>query len=185
MAAGMPGVSPFPVPPNSDRRTTFPEPKPLPMRYPSRHEIRFLTKLVTLNTPFMKASTSLPIIALFLLLVASTCKKSDADQVGLLPAATQTGAGTFGCLINGQAFLPAGNPLSGPNLACTYQYIYPNSASGYVFGISAGDKSNTCNITEVGLGLDSVSTISQGIYCLLYTSPSPRDGLLSRMPSSA
>ena len=23
------------------------------------------------------------------------------------------------------------------------------------------------------------------IYCLLYTSPSPRDGLLSRMPSSA
>ena len=25
----------------------------------------------------------------------------------------------------------------------------------------------------------------KGIYCLLYTSPSPRDGLLSRMPSSA
>ena len=25
----------------------------------------------------------------------------------------------------------------------------------------------------------------QFIYCLLYTSPSPRDGLLSRMPSSA
>ena len=24
-----------------------------------------------------------------------------------------------------------------------------------------------------------------GTYCLLYTSPSPRDGLLSRMPSSA
>ena len=26
---------------------------------------------------------------------------------------------------------------------------------------------------------------SQGYACLLYTSPSPRDGLLSRMPSSA
>ena len=26
---------------------------------------------------------------------------------------------------------------------------------------------------------------SQNISCLLYTSPSPRDGLLSRMPSSA
>ena len=25
----------------------------------------------------------------------------------------------------------------------------------------------------------------KGILCLLYTSPSPRDGLLSRMPSSA
>ena len=27
--------------------------------------------------------------------------------------------------------------------------------------------------------------IAQGLNCLLYTSPSPRDGLLSRMPSSA
>ena len=31
--------------------------------------------------------------------------------------------------------------------------------------------------------IDSISAISLG--CLLYTSPSPRDGLLSRMPSSA
>ena len=30
-------------------------------------------------------------------------------------------------------------------------------------------------------GLDDI----RPIYCLLYTSPSPRDGLLSRMPSSA
>ena len=27
--------------------------------------------------------------------------------------------------------------------------------------------------------------IKESVYCLLYTSPSPRDGLLSRMPSSA
>ena len=27
--------------------------------------------------------------------------------------------------------------------------------------------------------------IAQSVRCLLYTSPSPRDGLLSRMPSSA
>ena len=27
--------------------------------------------------------------------------------------------------------------------------------------------------------------VDEGIICLLYTSPSPRDGLLSRMPSSA
>ena len=30
-----------------------------------------------------------------------------------------------------------------------------------------------------------ISEIKQKIVCLLYTSPSPRDGLLSRMPSSA
>ena len=27
--------------------------------------------------------------------------------------------------------------------------------------------------------------MGRGVICLLYTSPSPRDGLLSRMPSSA
>ena len=39
-------------------------------------------------------------------------------------------------------------------------------------------------MTIGGLGAAGVSLASnQG--CLLYTSPSPRDGLLSRMPSSA
>ena len=43
------------------------------------------------------------------------------------------------------------------------------------------------------VGLDNVSIkveegetfVCMGLSCLLYTSPSPRDGLLSRMPSSA
>ena len=30
-----------------------------------------------------------------------------------------------------------------------------------------------------------VINLDKGLVCLLYTSPSPRDGLLSRMPSSA
>ena len=30
-----------------------------------------------------------------------------------------------------------------------------------------------------------ISVMGSGMGCLLYTSPSPRDGLLSRMPSSA
>ena len=43
------------------------------------------------------------------------------------------------------------------------------------------------NILEVITKHTSLVTISigSGIACLLYTSPSPRDGLLSRMPSSA
>ena len=32
---------------------------------------------------------------------------------------------------------------------------------------------------------DGVRSLSDAMSCLLYTSPSPRDGLLSRMPSSA
>ncbi|MDJ0365658.1 DUF6252 family protein [Hymenobacter sp. H14-R3] len=37
------------------------------------------------------------------------CKKSDPDPVSQLPPATQTGANTFGCLVNGQPWLPGGN----------------------------------------------------------------------------
>ena len=32
---------------------------------------------------------------------------------------------------------------------------------------------------------DREGETAQAVFCLLYTSPSPRDGLLSRMPSSA
>ena len=39
-------------------------------------------------------------------------------------------------------------------------------------------------IDVAGLSPDSINAVHDGI-CLLYTSPSPRDGLLSRMPSSA
>ena len=38
----------------------------------------------------------------------------------------------------------------------------------------------------VSLGVVSMGVVTAGFTtCLLYTSPSPRDGLLSRMPSSA
>ena len=41
------------------------------------------------------------------------------------------------------------------------------------------------NIVEVRKPETDAQLISESITCLLYTSPSPRDGLLSRMPSSA
>ena len=52
---------------------------------------------------------------------------------------------------------------------------------------------NTDPLPEAGLGVSDVTnedtersfTNSTDSTCLLYTSPSPRDGLLSRMPSSA
>ena len=41
---------------------------------------------------------------------------------------------------------------------------------------------NNCNVYLINTGMDNAG---QRYPCLLYTSPSPRDGLLSRMPSSA
>ena len=55
----------------------------------------------------------------------------------------------------------------------------------------AGDKGNRLNVSIVpynALAFDALATQltpEKVLSCLLYTSPSPRDGLLSRMPSSA
>ena len=55
--------------------------------------------------------------------------------------------------------------------------------------LSQMPESNTSKAVLVGFGIglfcDLVLFTGSYIGCLLYTSPSPRDGLLSRMPSSA
>ena len=48
----------------------------------------------------------------------------------------------------------------------------------------------TSDAADEGLGVDLggrriITLARHNLTCLLYTSPSPRDGLLSRMPSSA
>ena len=40
-------------------------------------------------------------------------------------------------------------------------------------------------ITAIRCDVTDVESVDAAFSCLLYTSPSPRDGLLSRMPSSA
>ena len=60
-----------------------------------------------------------PALLLFALLGLSQCKKNDPAPVDQLPPATQTGANTFGCLVNGQVWLPKGN---NGNANCTLSY---------------------------------------------------------------
>ena len=67
----------------------------------------------------------------------SCCNKGDDDQpkteLEKLPPATQTGANTAGCLVNGVAFLPKGYFPTG-NLFCFYQ-------DGENFSLSIGERS--------------------------------------------
>ena len=49
------------------------------------------------------------LLLLAALLSLSQCKKNGPNPLDQLPPATQTGAGTFGCLVNGQAWMPQGN----------------------------------------------------------------------------
>jgi hypothetical protein len=49
------------------------------------------------------------LLPLAVLLGLSQCNKKDVEPVDQLPPATQTGANTLGCLVNGQAWTPQGN----------------------------------------------------------------------------
>ena len=58
-------------------------------------------------------------------------------------------------------------------------------ASSIIFiGGSGGDGAKLSSAQRIVSGI-AQGARGQAILCLLYTSPSPRDGLLSRMPSSA
>jgi hypothetical protein len=113
-------------------------------------------------------SQNIPILVLlFTCFCFTQCKKNSTNPIDQLPPSTQTGANTFGCLINGQAFTPGGSSLSGPDLAGIYQYLISGTPNGYTFAIDGSNKSNPCNITGVGFGFDSVS-ISTGTYPLRF-----------------
>jgi len=97
----------------------------------------------------------LKLLLLFLaavICIAPSCKKSNpapVDPLSQLPPATQTGANTFGCLVNGQAFLPSSNFSSGQT---PYQcnYIYTNG--GYNFFVEGSNQAGSNYISEISLG---------------------------------
>ena len=71
----------------------------------------------------------LPLLAL--LALAQCKKKADPDPVDQLPSATQTGANTFGCLVNGQAWTPKGS----------------DGTSNYSIAYDVGYRQGTLNIS--------------------------------------
>ena len=58
---------------------------------------------------------------------------------------------------------------------------YPDIAKLVAKSVASGEAQMGILVCGTGIGM----SIAANKVCLLYTSPSPRDGLLSRMPSSA
>ncbi len=81
--------------------------------------------------------------------------QSSQDPVSQLPEATQTGANTAGCLVNGEVFLPKGGGLAG-NKNCFYQYV----DGGYHFMMRFSDFSGD-DSSSVRLGTQN-ATIENG-----------------------
>ena len=61
----------------------------------------------------------------------------------------------------------------------------PDAIAGIGFTSQRTRKRMNKRLRERGIENDAVLQVMQSVPCLLYTSPSPRDATLSRMPSSA
>jgi hypothetical protein len=73
---------------------------------------------------------------------------------------------------------------SGQPAAIEIAYRNPKGVSDAVFGVYLY-RDDGIGVFGTNTHIDGVSVPVKPEGCLLYTTPSPRDGLLSRMPSSA
>lgn len=96
-------------------------------------------------------STSLLLLALFTILSGGKCRK-EKTLLEQLPPETQTGANTFGCLVNGEIFKPGGAQLSGGSLQCNNQF-FNNS---YYLVLIGRNQTGSNLLTSVGLYADSL-----------------------------
>ncbi|TYB78043.1 hypothetical protein ES676_02170 [Bizionia saleffrena] len=104
------------------------------------------------------------LLAFAMLLIVSNCNKNDDDQptnpIDQLPPATQTGAGTFGCLLDGEPFLPGNsqNPLD-----CVYQFVN----GGYYFSLQANKRDDLNNRITLSLSTKSLEIEENEVFNLL------------------
>ncbi len=91
------------------------------------------------------------------------CSKDDdqssQDPVSQLPEATQTGENTFGCLLNGEIFLPDNRHLS---LDCVYQYV----DGGYYFSLQGNRDNEFFHSILIGISTNDLKIEQGGVYPL-------------------
>jgi hypothetical protein len=104
------------------------------------------------------------LILLLTTFALSCCNKDDETkpktELEKLPPATQTGANTAGCLINGEVFIPHQEGLS-PSLQCNYEYI----DGEFYFNIAFSDSRNG-GVKSVSVNHNRVTLHSGNIYTL-------------------
>src|SRR6478609_7104865 len=94
-----------------------------------------------------------PMKRLFLLLITSLtlscCEKDKPSkpviEVDKLPPATQTGANTIGCLLDGKVFKPG---YYNNSTNCFYQYV----DTGYFFVVPFNNRDSKSNLTTLAVG---------------------------------
>lgn len=98
-----------------------------------------------------------------MLLCAASCKKEKIAEIDKLPSATQTGANTFGCLVNGKAWVAQRNDC---NIFCdaSFKVFYDASLGGSLSLISVFINSENNNNEKIIISFDSTNFKMMHIY---------------------
>ena len=120
----------------------------------------------------MRKQLLLPMLSLLLLSRCGLFNKKDPEPQ--LPPATQTGANTFGCLVNGEVWLPEGRTSTfAPNMEINYEPSFRGgslSIGGYRYRKGEVDQ-------ILAVGVDSVPKYRASSYRLQCVIKEPyRDG---------
>ena len=90
----------------------------------------------------------------------SCCNNDDDNNADTLPPATQTGANTVGCLVNGEMFLPKAGGIN-PAVVVNYEFINGE----FFFCLSFRDQRGT-GVKTVGVGTQRVNLEANETYIL-------------------
>ncbi|OIQ18609.1 MAG: hypothetical protein BM557_06700 [Flavobacterium sp. MedPE-SWcel] len=119
---------------------------------------------------------------LLILLSLTACNNDDnnngsTNPVDQLPPATQTGENSFGCLLDGEAFIPRGgtNPLD-----CVYQLV----DGGYYFGLQGNKRNSNNDLVGISVGTNSLQLFENQTYQLLENTTNNAQGIYSFYSSS-
>ncbi|MDB5233680.1 MAG: hypothetical protein JWR44_673 [Hymenobacter sp.] len=97
---------------------------------------------------------------LCLLLLTQCSKCTQDDPSPQLPAATQTGANTFGCLVNGQVYTPAGRVGLGQNFYVSYDQAF--NGGSLVVGTYRATASTRTALSIIAANIRGPGTYSFG-----------------------
>lgn len=97
---------------------------------------------------------------------------SSNNPISQLPPATQTGENTFGCLINGEVFVPDNLPNS---TNCFYQFLN----GGYFFTVRASNQDDNFNSYSIALKTEQKQIFEGETYNLLEPLPNKAYGTYS------
>ena len=94
-------------------------------------------------------------------ILLTQCRKHDPDPVSQLPPVTQTGANTFGCLVNGQPWTPKGY-----NGSSNYSVYYDAQYRKGTLNISTYRYNSDANDSRQDIIIFSDSLLTTGTYPL-------------------